>query len=416
MDEIHIEGGKVLQGSVAISGSKNAALPLLALCAAVDGVCTISNVPLLKDVDHMLEILRLMGATVTREKSTVMVDARSLNQTEAPYDYVRKMRASVVMLGPLLARYRKAQVSLPGGCAIGVRPIDLHLKAFQAMGATVKIQNGDVQATLENSKEGEFFFDRVTVTGTINALILAASLPHPFVLDNCATEPEVQSVALALVSMGATIQGIGTSRLEVKGCKAFAPLQWENIPDRIEAGTYLCAALMTGGHVEVTHVNPQHCKNILSKLSELGALIEVSETSIAVKSPSAIAPVDVRTAPYPGFPTDMQAQVMAVLCLAKGKSVVTETIFENRFMHVPELNRMGASIAIKGATATVDGVSELKAAPVMATDLRASACLVLAGLAAKGTTKVLRVYHLDRGYEHLTQKFQSLGANIKRAG
>ncbi|MCB0327302.1 MAG: UDP-N-acetylglucosamine 1-carboxyvinyltransferase [Bdellovibrionales bacterium] len=416
MDEIHIHGGHALEGTISISGSKNAALPLLALSVAVPGKTTIENVPNLKDTGHMLDILTTMGAQVDRSEDVVSIDASNVTETKAPYDYVRKMRASVVLLGPLLARYRKAQVSLPGGCAIGVRPIDLHLKAFEAMGVKVEIVGGDVIATLEQSKSGEFMFDRVTVTGTINAMILAASLPHEFSLENCAMEPEVEILARTLVQMGAKIEGIGSPSMSIQGCSSFASVQVRNLPDRIETGTYLAAAMITGGKLALEKTQPEHCKSFLAKMEQMGASIAIQGDQIVLEAPKTLQSVDLRTDPYPGFPTDMQAQLMAVLCLAQGKSVITETIFENRFMHVPELNRMGASISIKGASAYVEGVKELKGAPVMATDLRASACLVLAGLAAKGVTKVLRVYHLDRGYENLTQKFLALGAKIERVG
>jgi UDP-N-acetylglucosamine 1-carboxyvinyltransferase len=414
LDKIRIYGGNRLHGEIKISGSKNAALPLLALTVLGNEPCTIHNVPQLEDINNMVRILEHMGAKVKREGETITVDATQLTSHEAPYEIVRKMRASVVFMGPLLAKYGEAKVSLPGGCAIGVRPIDLHLKAFEALGAKIQIEEGYVLAKGSALKGTKIFFDKITVTGTMNAMMAAACAEGETVLQNCAKEPELVCFAEAMRKMGIKVVGDGTDTITIHGTKKIGGFEIDNIPDRIETGTYMVGAAMTGGDVHLKNTDPTLLASVIAKLKQTGATVEEEKNGIWVKAGPRILPCDIETQPHPGFPTDMQAQFVAMLCLAEGKSNVSETIFENRFMHVPELARMGADVKVSGHTVTISGVKKLKGAPVMATDLRASASLILAGLMADGTTDVLRVYHLDRGYERMDLKLKALGAKIER--
>jgi len=416
MDRILIRGGNRLSGTVHISGSKNAALPILFSSLLAAGASRYRRVPRLRDIDSTLGLLATLGVAVWRRGAEVGLDASGLNRWEAPYDLVRKMRASVLVLGPLLARMGRARVSLPGGCAIGARPIDLHLKGMEALGAEIRLEHGYVTARAGRLRGAEFTFDRVTVTGTENVLMAAVLAEGRTVLRNAAREPEVAALAEVLNRMGARIDGAGSSEITVEGVAELHPVEAEIIPDRIETGTFLAAAAVTGGRVEIRDCEPRHLGAVLDKLRRAGAEITVGERAITVSGPERLKSVDIQTQPYPGFPTDMQAQFMALMSVAEGVSVISETIFENRFIHVSELSRMGADIVISGDTATVRGVRRLSGAPVMASDLRASACLVLAGLVAENTTEIHRVYHLDRGYEALEAKFAALGAEIRRVG
>jgi UDP-N-acetylglucosamine 1-carboxyvinyltransferase len=414
MDKIVIHGGRRLEGTVRISGSKNAALPILFASLLTDGVSSFSNVPNLRDIDSTLLLLSTLGVRVEAEAGTVRIDAGGFNRWEAPYDLVRKMRASVLVLGPLVARMKRARVSLPGGCAIGARPINLHLKGLAALGAEIVLEHGYVMASAERLRGAEIYFDIVTVTGTENILMAAALAEGTTVLRNAAREPEVVALAEVLNRMGADISGAGTPEITIRGVDSLRAVSTEIIPDRIETGTFMAAAALTGGRVTITHCEPQHVGATADKLRQAGARITVQGRTLRVEGPEKLTSVDVKTQPYPGFPTDMQAQFMVMMSVADGVSVISETIFENRFIHVSELRRMGADIVVSGDTATVRGVPRLSGAPVMASDLRASACLVLAGLVADNTTEVQRVYHLDRGYEAIEQKFSALGAAIRR--
>jgi UDP-N-acetylglucosamine 1-carboxyvinyltransferase len=414
MDKIIIHGGRRLEGTVRISGSKNAALPILFSALLTDGVSTFSNVPNLRDIDSTLLLLSTLGVRVEADAGAVRIDAGGLNRCDAPYDLVRKMRASVLVLGPLVARMKRARVSLPGGCAIGARPINLHLKGLAALGAEIALEHGYVTASAQRLKGAEIYFDIVTVTGTENLLMAAALAEGTTVLRNAAREPEVVALAEVLTRMGADISGAGTPEITIRGVDSLRPVATEIIPDRIETGTFMAAAALTAGRVRITHCEPQHVGATMDKLRQAGVQITVQGRTLTVQGPETLASVDVMTQPYPGFPTDMQAQFMVMMSVADGVSVISETIFENRFIHVSELRRMGADIVVSGDTATVRGVPRLSGAPVMASDLRASACLVLAGLVADNTTEVQRVYHLDRGYEAIEQKFSALGAAIRR--
>ena len=414
MDKIIIQGGRRLEGTVRISGSKNAALPILFSSLLTDGVSTYSNVPSLRDIDSTLLLLSTLGVQVEAGAGSVRIDAAGLNRCEAPYDLVRKMRASVLVLGPLVARLKRARVSLPGGCAIGARPINLHLKGLAALGAEIALEHGYVTASAKRLRGAEIYFDSVTVTGTENILMAAALAEGTTVLRNAACEPEVVALAEVLNRMGAGIAGAGTPEITIRGVNSLRSVSAEIIPDRIETGTFMAAAALTGGRVTITHCKPAHVGAIMDKLRQAGARIDVQEQALMVEGPEKLQSADVMTQPYPGFPTDMQAQFMVLMTVADGVSVISETIFENRFIHVSELHRMGADILVSGDSATVRGVPRLSGAPVMASDLRASACLVLAGLVADNTTIVQRVYHLDRGYEAIEQKFSALGADIRR--
>jgi UDP-N-acetylglucosamine 1-carboxyvinyltransferase len=414
MDKIIIEGGSPLKGEVKISGAKNAALPILISSMLADGVCSYSNVPDLKDIESTKELLINHGVKVEKSGQTVEIDAGGLNNHEAPYDLVRKMRASILVLGPLVARLKKARVSLPGGCSIGARPINLHLKGLAALGAKVDLVHGYVEASAEKLKGAEIFFDTVTVTGTENLMMAAVLAEGVTTLRNAAREPEVTALADVLNKMGAKIEGTGTSVLKITGVSELNPVSISIIPDRIETGTFMVSAALSGGDIKILDCEPSHLESVIHKLRLIGSEVRAEGNTIAVTGGDRIASIDIKTMPYPGFPTDMQAQFMVLLSVAKGFSVITETIFENRFIHVSELKRLGAEIKVSGNTAMITGVPGLMGAPVMATDLRASASLILAGLAASGTTEVSRVYHLDRGYEAIEKKFASLGARIKR--
>lgn len=418
MDKLVINGGKPLQGEVSISGAKNAALPIMAGALLARDNVTIANVPHLKDVTTMMELLGQFGAKlVVDEKMNVQVDANHINELVAPYELVKTMRASILVLGPMLARFGQADVSLPGGCAIGTRPVDLHLKALKSMGADINVKNGYIKAKCKQGRlQGKVLvFDTVTVTGTENIMMAAALAEGKTVIKNAAREPEVVDLANFLIQMGAKIHGAGTHTIEVDGVEALSGGSYSVMPDRIEAGTYLTAGAMTGGQVTVRRVKPDNLLSMLCKFEEAGAQITLGEDWVSLDMHGARPEaVNISTAPYPGFPTDMQAQFMAMNTIANGSSSVIENIFENRFMHVQELQRMGAQIQLNGNTAMITGIEHLMGACVMATDLRASASLILAGLAAEGETVVERIYHVDRGYERIEEKFSMLGADIKR--
>jgi len=414
MDKIIIEGGHSLKGEVRISGAKNAALPILVSSLLADGWNTYTNIPDLKDIESTLLLLSSLGAKVEREKDTVRIDASGLNNPEASYDLVRKMRASILVLGPLLARLKEARVSLPGGCAIGARPINLHLKGLASLGASIEVEHGYIKASVDCLKGNSIYFDISTVTGTENLMMAAALADGVTVLSNAAYEPEILALADVLNKMGADIKGAGTSEITIQGVSSLKPVSVSIIPDRIEAGTFMVASALTGGDVIITDCRPDHLEAVIHKLSLTGAQVIVDGNNMRVKGPDKIKSVDVKTLPYPGFPTDMQAQFMVLMSVACGFSIISETIFENRFIHVSELRRMGAQIEVSGNSAVVQGVKELSGAPVMASDLRASASLILAGLVAGGKTEVNRVYHLDRGYQSIESKFAELGAAVKR--
>ena len=415
MDKLIIEGARKLHGEIRISGAKNAALPLIAATLLTPGWHVIHNVPDLRDTRTILVLLESLGAVWKREGDTLSINTKSLNNIEASYDLVKTMRASILVLGPLLARMGEARVSLPGGCAIGARPIDFHLQGLTKMGAHLDLEDGYVSAFTDNCLSGgTVYFDMPSVTGTENILMAAALAKGRTVIKNAAREPEVANLVDMLISMGADIEGKDTDRLTINGVKRLHAAEITTIPDRIEAGTYLIAIGAAGGEVTLTNCNPAHLPALLEKLKAAGLIIQESESSIFVSKPSKIQSIDIKTQPYPGFPTDLQAQLMALMSLSNGLSVITETIFENRFMHVAELKRMGAEIQINGNSAIVKGVKKLKGAQVMATDLRASASLVVAGLAAKGVTEISRIYHLERGYEDMAGKLQALGARVRK--
>ena len=415
MDAILIKGGARLQGTVKISGAKNAALPLIASALLTDGKNTFKNVPALRDVETMGAVLRNMGAEVTG-KRVLRIDTSAINRLEAPYELVRTMRAWVLVLGPLIARYGRARVSLPGGCAIGARPIDQHLKGLEKMGASFEIDRGYVNARCETLHGAEITFDMVTVTGTMNVMMAAALAKGRSLIENAAREPEVEELARVLNKMGARIHGAGTSVISVEGVDELHPVEHAIIADRIEAGTFMVAAAATGGDVLLEGCLPEHIAAVIEKLKEAGVGVEAAPGGIRVWSKGTIAPLEIVTQPHPGFPTDMQAQFMVLAALAEGQSIIKETIFENRFMHVPELTRMNANISIDGRTAIVRGPTVFSGTTVMASDLRASAALIIAGLLGREgtTTRVRRVYHLDRGYENIEKKLRKLGAHIRR--
>ena len=414
MDKFIIEGGKKLEGRVRISGSKNAALPVLVSSLLADGWSTYRNIPDLADIRTIKKLLANHGAQMEGEGDTLRINGGNIASCEAPYDLVRTMRASVLVLGPLVARMGQARVSLPGGCAIGARPINLHLKALEAMGAEIDLREGYVEARARRLRGARIYFDISTVGGTENILMAAALAKGTTRLENAAKEPEVVNLADALQAMGARIQGAGTDVITVEGVESLKPCEVSVIPDRIEAGTFLIAAAITGGDVVLEGCNPEHLEALILKLQEAGISVEAAEGGLRVRGAPEIRSVDVKTLPYPGFPTDLQAQIMALMAVSRGSSVITETIFENRFMHVAELRRLGANIAVEGHNAVVKGVKRLKGAPVMATDLRASASLVVAGLVAEGKTTLSRVYHIDRGYQAIEKKLTALGASIQR--
>ena len=416
MDKLQINGGIALEGEIRISGAKNATLPILAGALLSDGSVTVGNVPHLQDVTTTIELLGRMGVSVTvDERMRIEVDPTTIREYFAPYELVKTMRASILVLGPLVARFGHADVSLPGGCAIGARPVNIHVAGLQAMGADIHIENGYIRARAKRLKGTRLVLETVTVTGTENLMMAATLAEGETMIENAAREPEVVDLANFLISMGARIEGAGTDTIQIQGVERLSGTSYEVLPDRIETGTYLVAGAITGGHIRLKHTRPEHLDAVVAKLQEAGARVEIGDSWIELdmrgRRPRA---VDVRTAPYPAFPTDMQAQFAALNTVAEGVSTITETIFENRFMHMLEMRRMGAEIRLEGNTAIIRGVPKLTAAPVLATDLRASASLVLAGLVAEGATQVERIYHIDRGYECIEEKLQQLGAQIKR--
>jgi len=414
MDKIEITGGVRLKGEVTISGAKNAVLPLMTAAILSSGENIIRNVPNLRDVMTMGKLLAHLGFGFHLEDDQILLQANKITSLDAPYDFVKTMRASVLVLGPLLASTGRAKVSLPGGCAIGARPINLHIMGLEKMGAKIKLSEGYIEAKAKQLKGATICFDIPTVTGSENLMMAATLADGTTILENAACEPEVVDLANALISMGADIQGAGTSIIRIKGVNKLRPLDYTVIPDRIETATFIAAAAITRGDVKIKGGRPEHLEAVINKIKEAGVRVVQKNDKLIVKGPERLLPIDVKTMPHPGFPTDMQAQFMALMSIADGTSLITESIFENRFMHVAELRRMGADITVEGSTATVKGVKSLKGAPVMATDLRASASLVVAGLAAHGTTVIDRVYHLDRGYERIEEKLRMLGAKIRR--
>lgn len=416
MNRLLIQGGVRLNGEIRISGAKNAVLPILAATLLAEGTAIVENVPHLHDVTTTVELLGCMGVhVVIDEKLSIEVDSSTIENYVAPYHLVKTMRSSILVLGPLLTRFGKAEVSLPGGCAIGSRPVNLHIKGLQEMGAQIEVQNGYIHARAKRLKGARLVMEMVTVTGTENLMMAATLAEGTTVIENAAREPEVVDLANFLIAMGARITGAGTDTITIEGVEKLNGTRYRVLPDRIETGTYLVAAAITGGRIKVKDTAPRLLDSVLEKLREAGAEIEVGEDWISLdmkgKRPR---PVNIRTAPFPAFPTDMQAQFAALNSIADGTSTIVETVFENRFMHVQELERMGANIEVEGNTAIIRGVDKLTAAPVMATDLRASASLIMAGLVAEGETEVQRIYHIDRGYEIIEEKLALLGANIRR--
>jgi UDP-N-acetylglucosamine 1-carboxyvinyltransferase len=414
MDKLQIEGGQRLMGEIAISGAKNAALPILCSALLCAEPVTFTNVPQLRDVATLLALLAQMGVKVEREGGAVTLDASGLTDPVAPYEMVKTMRASILVLGPLAARCGQASVSLPGGCAIGARPVDQHIKGLQAMGAKVDVDHGYIRVSVPRLKGAHLVTDMVTVTGTENLMMAACLAEGETIIENAACEPEVADLANCLIAMGAKISGAGSDVIRIEGVPRLHGAQHRIMPDRIETGTYLCAAAVTGGQVRLTGTQASSLDAVIGKLIEAGCTIQCEPDSIRLSAPRRLTAVSLRTAPYPAFPTDMQAQFMALDCVADGAATIRETIFENRFMHAVELQRLGADIHIDGNMAMVRGVERLQGATVMATDLRASASLVIAGLVAEGTTTIERIYHLDRGYECLEEKLAALGARVQR--
>ena len=416
MEKLVIHGGKPLEGTVRVSGAKNAVLPIIVASMLGTTQSVLTEIPKLDDVHTVCEVITSLGVQIEQPQAgTLVIDASHLTSTSAPYDLVRRMRASFLVMGPLLARKGHAKISLPGGCSIGARPIDLHLKAFEAMGAVINLENGDIEASVENGLKGaQIYLDFPSVGATENVLMAASLAEGRTVLENAAEEPEIVDLATYLNSMGANIRGAGTNVIRIEGVKELHGANHSVIPDRIEAGTFMVGAAMTGGNVYVENALSEHLKPLVAKLKEVGATVEEDIDGIRVIGHKPLRPADIKTLPYPGFPTDMQAQFMALTTICQGTSVITETVFENRFMHVDEFKRMGAKIRIEGRSAIVEGVPRLKGADVNATDLRAGAALVLAGLVAEGETKVGYLYHIDRGYDNLVQNLQRLGADIVR--
>jgi len=415
MEKLAIAGGRRLEGEIRISGAKNAALPILAAALLTDEQVTIGNIPHLRDITTTVELLGRMGVNVTlHEGLRLEVDPGSISEYQAPYDLVKTMRASILVLGPLVGRFGRADVSLPGGCAIGARPVDLHVAGLRALGARVEIADGYIRARAERLKGAHLVLDKVTVTGTENLMMAAVLAEGETVLENAAREPEVEDLANFLNCMGARVQGAGSNRIVIEGVARLHGADYEVLPDRIETGTFLVAGAMTGGHVRLRATCPEHVEAVLVKLRDAGARVGTGPDWIEIDMRGRPVAVDISTTPYPGFPTDMQAQFAALNCIASGVATINENVFENRFMHMQELQRMGANIRLQGHTAVIQGVDRLKAAPVMATDLRASAGLVLAGLVAEGETVVDRIYHIDRGYECIEEKLNQLGAGIRR--
>ena len=420
MQKLSIQGGSRLNGEVRISGAKNAALPILCASLLSGDALQLGTVPELNDVATMRKLLQQLGVKIEASGSQMVLSAAHVDKLEAPYDMVKTMRAAILVLGPLVARFGEARVSLPGGCAIGSRPVDLHIKGLQAMGAEIHIEHGYIHAQVPHGmgakrlKGARIFFDLVSVTGTENLMMAAALADGVTVLENAAREPEVVDLAHCLIAMGAKIEGAGSDTITITGVEKLHGASHRIMPDRIESGTFLVAAAAAGGNITLTDARADILENVLEKLQEAGATIQVAGSTISLQMNKRPLAVNLRTAPYPAFPTDMQAQFMAMNCIAEGSAMVVETIFENRFMHVQELRRLGAQIEVEGNTAVIKGCAQLEGATIMATDLRASACLVIAGLAAQGETIVDRIYHLDRGYEHIEAKLSALGAQIRR--
>ena len=420
MDKLKILGGFPLNGEVEISGAKNAALPILVASILSPDQLNISNIPKLKDIDTTIKLLRFLGVSIQQTDSNVSLKGNNISKTKAPYDLVKTMRASILVLGPLLSRFGRAHVSLPGGCSIGARPVDLHIQALEKMGAKINIHNGYIDASTEHMPQKKLigtkiFMDQVSVTGTENIMMAATLANGKTSIENAAKEPEVEDLGNLLISMGAKIKGLGSDVIEIVGVDKLNGSSYEVMFDRIEAGTYMAATVVSGGEVNLKNIDPRKMESIIEKIKKTGANVIEGSTEITIKKANQpIQPVNIRTGVYPLFPTDMQAQFMAINILADGPSEITETIFENRFMHVQELARMGANIDVKGNTSFVKGVEDIEGANVMATDLRASASLVIAGLAAKGETIIERIYHLDRGYERIEEKLNKLGAKVER--
>ncbi len=414
MDSFIIMGPCRLDGSVSVSGAKNAVLPLMVASILTGGRCTLSNVPDLRDTRTMMKLLTVLGASTSLSDGTLTVDTSSIDRFEAPYDLVRTMRASIYALGPLLARFGQARVSMPGGCAWGPRPVNLHIKGMKALGADIRIEHGYVVATADGLRGATIILSLPSVGATVNIIMGAVLAEGTTVIENAAREPEIIELVTALKSGGAKIEGEGTSSITIEGVSDILPFTHRVIPDRIEAGTFAAAAAMTGSSIEMKSCRPDHMQAVIEKLEQCGATIQATENSMKVTGPSEIAAVDIETGFYPSFPTDMQAQMMAVLCLANGASTISEHVYPDRFTHVPELRRFGAKINLDGNVAVVFGTDRLEGAPVMATDIRASSALILGGLVAEGETKILRVYHIDRGYECIEEKLRALGADITR--
>jgi len=414
LEKILVTGGIKLRGTVRVSGAKNAVLPIMAASLLAQGKCILRDVPKLADVDTAISVLERLGSTVLCRENEITIETGEITNYEAPYDFVRKMRASFLVMGPLLARVGKARISLPGGCAIGTRPIDLHLKGFAALGAEIITGHGYIEARAKALQGNRIYLDFPSVGATENIMMAASLAPGQTLIENAAEEPEIVDLANFLNVMGANVRGAGTNVIKIEGVKELHGADHTVIPDRIEAGTYMVAGAATGGDIFIENILIEHLKPLAAKLQEAGAIIYEENDGVIIKGPGVIKPVDIKTLPYPGFPTDMQAQIMAMLTVAQGTSVITETVFENRFMHVDELKRMGANIKIDGRTAIVKGVRELTAAPVKATDLRAGAALIIAGMMAKGTTEIGNIHHIDRGYEYIETKLRGLGAEIRR--
>lgn len=416
MDKIIVTGGNTIHGEVTISGAKNAVLPIIAGTLLAGDITILHDVPNLSDVAIMKEILEVLGASVTFENHTMTIDCRNVNSVTAPYHYIQKMRASVQIMGPLLARFGKAKISMPGGCAIGTRPIDLHLKGLEALGATIIIDHGDMDATVHAGrlKGSRIYLDFPSVGATEHIMMAAALAEGTTIIENAAEEPEIVDLANFLNSMGAIVRGAGTKVIKIEGVEKLHGTEYTIIPDRIEAGSYMIAAAITGGNLLVKNVIVDHVKPLLAKLEECGVEVREEDSNLRIIGSDVIRAADIKTLPYPGFPTDMQAQFMALMCVAEGTSIFTETIFENRFMHADELRRMGANIKTDGRSAIVEGVSRLTGCKVKATDLRAGAALIIAALAAEGQTEITELHHIDRGYENLIEKFQTIGADIVR--
>jgi UDP-N-acetylglucosamine 1-carboxyvinyltransferase len=414
MDKFVIHGGNRLQGTIQISGAKNASLPLMAATLLAPGKHELSNIPELRDVRTMAHLLRVIGAKAELENHILKIDTSDCTFPEAPYELVKTMRASIYVLGPLLARFKRAKVSLPGGCAWGPRPVDLHLMGMERLGAEIRLEGGYIHADTKGLKGGRITFPIPSVGATGNVLMAASLANGTTVIKNAACEPEIVALAEFINTMGGHIMGAGTDRIEIEGVASLSPAPFENIPDRIEAGTFLCAAALVGGDLIVRGLRIDHIEAVLDCLQQAGFDLETSERSVRIRAENRAKPVDVRTAPFPGFPTDMQAQWIALMSLADGGCTVTDTIYHDRFTHVAELRRLGADIRVEGNTAFVRGVEKLQGAPVMSTDLRASASLIIAGLAAEGRTDLSRVYHIDRGYERIEEKLRRVGGNIRR--